>query len=51
MRLKRLWRATSFRLAMWQTILFLIAFVAAGLMADVVVRRDELQAVDAEYFG
>ena len=48
MRLSRLWRATSFRLALWQTLLFLIAFAAAGALADVVVRRDELQAVDAE---
>ncbi len=48
MRLERFWRATSFRLALSQTLLFLLAFVAAGLMADVVVRRDELQAVDAE---
>ncbi len=48
MRLERFWRATSFRLALSQTILFLLAFAAAGLMADVVVRRDELQAIDAE---
>ena len=48
MRLERLWRATSFRLALWQTLLFLAAFAVAGVMADVVVRRDELQAVDAE---
>ena len=48
MRLERLWRATSFRLALWQTVLFLAAFAVAGVMADVVVRRDELQAVDAE---
>ena len=48
MRLERLWRATSFRLALWQTLLFVVAFGAAGVLADVVVRRDELQAVDAE---
>ena len=48
MRLERIWRATSFRLALWQTLLFLLAFVAAGVMADLVVRRDELQAVNAE---
>ncbi|WP_174300485.1 HAMP domain-containing sensor histidine kinase [Caulobacter sp. S45] len=48
MRLSRLWRATSFRLALWQTFLFVVAFAAAGVLADIVVRRDELQAVDAE---
>ena len=48
MRFERLWRATSFRLALWQTLLFVVAFAAAGVLADVVVRRDELQAVDAE---
>ena len=48
MRLERLWRATSFRLALWQTLLFVVAFACAGVLADVVVRRDELQAVDAE---
>ena len=48
MRLSRLWRATSFRLALWQTLLFVVAFAAAGVLADIVVRRDELQAVDAE---
>lgn len=48
MPLEHFWRATSFRLALWQTLLFLAAFAAAGVMADVVVRRDELQAVNAE---
>ena len=48
MRLESLWRATSFRLALWQTLLFVVAFGVAGVMADIVVRRDELQAVNAE---
>ena len=48
MQLSRLWRATSFRLALWQTLLFIATFAVAGVLASVVVRRDELQAVDAE---
>ena len=44
----RLLRATSFRLAVLQTLLFLAAFALAGLIALLVVRRDEAQAVDAE---
>ena len=44
----RLLRATSFRLAVLQTLLFLAAFALAGLIALWVVRRDEAQAVDAE---
>ena len=48
MRTSRLLRATSFRLAVLQTLLFLAAFALAGVIALLVVRRDEAQAVDAE---
>ena len=47
-RSSRLLRATSFRLALLQTAIFIIASLIAGTAAVVVVRRDELQAVDAE---
>ncbi len=48
MRASRLLRATSFRLAVLQTLLFLAAFAMAGVIALLLVRRDESQAVAAE---
>lgn len=46
--IRSLLRATSFRLALLQTVIFVIASVVAATGAVTVVRRDELQAVNAE---
>lgn len=48
MQVRGLLRATSFRLALLQTALFLVMFIAAGAAALLVVRHAEAQAVDAE---
>jgi signal transduction histidine kinase len=48
MRPNPLWRATSFRLTLLQTLLFVLAFAAAGLIANAMLRRAEHQAIDAE---
>jgi signal transduction histidine kinase len=48
MRASLLWRATSFRLALLQTLLFVAAFASTGLIAAAALRRDEHQAVTAE---
>jgi signal transduction histidine kinase len=47
-RLRRLLTSASFRLAVLQTALFLIAFTAAGVTAFVVIRRAEYRAAHAE---
>ena len=48
MRIDRLFRATSFRLALLQTVFFLIIFSVAALVGLLAVRHAEIQAVNAE---